>query len=75
MEEENQKSAFQRNECFISLLKKAKEGDSTSVIEIMEIFEPEIHYLARFIKLPKEDAVQSLKAELIELILHSDVSY
>jgi hypothetical protein len=50
------------------LLQKALGGDKGSIEIILQYFEEEIIYLAKFIKMPKEDAIQTLKLELIEYI-------
>ncbi|MDU0205846.1 MULTISPECIES: helix-turn-helix domain-containing protein [Paenibacillus] len=50
------------------LLQKAQGGDKGSIEIILQYFEEEIIYLAKFIKMPKEDAIQTLKLELIEYI-------
>ncbi|MFE1631071.1 helix-turn-helix domain-containing protein [Brevibacillus reuszeri] len=50
----------------------AKNGDKASIIKIIKVFESDITDLARYIRLPREDAIQTLKTELITLILRSD---
>lgn len=50
------------------LLQKAQSGDKGSIEIILQYSEEEIIYLAKFIKMPKEDAIQTLKLELIEYI-------
>ncbi|WP_429847369.1 helix-turn-helix domain-containing protein [Brevibacillus panacihumi] len=74
MEKENKISVTQKNPPFSTLLLNARSGDGASIIKIVEIFEPDIYNLARFIQLPQEDVIQTLKAELIQLIKQSDIS-
>lgn len=37
-----------------------------SMLELLDMFEPTMHELARFIPLPREDALQSMRLELLE---------
>lgn len=54
---------------FNTLVKKAKMGDKNSMEEILDLFEDEIVHLSQFITLPKEEAIQTLKEELIKIVL------
>lgn len=54
---------------FNALVKKAKRGDKNSMEEILDLFEDEIVHLSQFITLPKEEAIQTLKEELIKIVL------
>lgn len=36
--------------------------------EILDLFADDIEYLSKFIMLPKEEAVQTLKTELIHIV-------
>ncbi|UUZ82885.1 helix-turn-helix domain-containing protein [Paenibacillus sp. P26] len=54
------------------ILKRAQAGDKESMELIVKYFEDEINRLAKYIKLPREDAVQTLKLELIEYILRKN---
>ncbi|MEI2367348.1 hypothetical protein [Niallia circulans] len=36
--------------------------------ELLKIFEDEIQYLASFLRIPREDAVQCLKVELLSIV-------
>jgi Helix-turn-helix domain len=47
----------------------AQEGSKDALIKVIEYFTPEIEYLSRYIRMSKEDAVQSITLELIEYIL------
>lgn len=46
----------------------AKQGDKDSMNQIINFFTDDIEYLSRYIKLPKEDAIQSLKMELVNIV-------
>ncbi|WP_201305503.1 helix-turn-helix domain-containing protein [Paenibacillus puerhi] len=50
-------------------LLKAKKGDKESLEVILCYFEEDIELLLKFINLPKEDGLQTLKLALIESIL------
>ena len=53
---------------FIRAVKMAKQGDKASMDEILNFFTSDIEYLSKYIMLPKEDAIQSLKIELINIV-------
>ncbi len=53
---------------FIQIVKKAQQGDKMSMNEIINLFNDDIEYLSRYIMLPREDAIQSLKVELINIV-------
>lgn len=53
---------------FINIVDSAKKGDKDSMEQILDLFNGEIEYLAKFIMLPREEAVQELKVELINII-------
>lgn len=53
---------------FIQRVKKAQSGDKESMEEILDLFAGEIEYLSKFIMLPKEEAIQTLKIELINIV-------
>lgn len=54
------------------ILQKAQTGDKESIEAVLLYFEEDINNLAKYIKMPKEDAVQTLKLELIEYILQKN---
>lgn len=56
------------HEPFHLLIARAKQGDSNAMEKIMFIFEDEIQYLASFQRMPREEAVQILKVELLSII-------
>ncbi|ACL75842.1 hypothetical protein Ccel_1489 [Ruminiclostridium cellulolyticum H10] len=50
------------------MVKKAQQGDKEAMDKILELFTPDIDYLSRYIMLPREDAIQTLKTELMSII-------
>ncbi|MFD1905906.1 helix-turn-helix domain-containing protein [Paenibacillus rhizoplanae] len=48
--------------------KKAQSGDKASMEDILSLFSVDIDYLSRFIMLPREEAIQTLKIELINIV-------
>jgi hypothetical protein len=54
------------------ILQKAQAGDKRSIEIILLYFDDDINNLAKYIKMPKDDAVQTLKLELIEYILQKN---
>ncbi|BFH66791.1 hypothetical protein J27TS7_39760 [Paenibacillus dendritiformis] len=57
---------------FMELIKKARESDQNAMMEIIKLYESEMIYLSRYIKMPKEDALQAMILGLIELIKRGD---
>jgi len=55
-------------------VKKAQQGDKMSMNEIINLFNDDIEYLSRYIMLPREDAIQSLKVELINIVNDNNVT-
>ncbi|WP_128895146.1 helix-turn-helix domain-containing protein [Longirhabdus pacifica] len=55
-----------------SYFEKAKTGDKKALEIILAYFDEEIQYLSKYIRLPKEDAMQSIRTELIAYILQLD---
>lgn len=53
---------------FRHVVSLAKQGDKNSMDEILDLFSYDIEYLSKYIMLPREDAIQSLKTELISII-------
>ena len=53
------------SDSFLATLKRAERGDKRAMEQLLQLFEPDIQYLATFIRLPREEAVQTLKAEFI----------
>ncbi|MFZ5986688.1 MAG: helix-turn-helix domain-containing protein [Bacillota bacterium] len=54
---------------FTHVVKKAKDGDKKSMEEILNFFKDDIEYLSRFILQPREEVIQALKTELINIVI------
>jgi len=50
------------------LLQLAKEGDNQAMEQIIHRFEPDMQRLASFIRMPREESVQHMKAAFIEML-------
>ncbi|WP_313561487.1 helix-turn-helix domain-containing protein [Ruminiclostridium cellobioparum] len=59
---------------FIQIVRQAQQGDKVSMNEIINLFSDDIEYLSRYIMLPREDAIQSLRVELINIV-HDQMTY
>ncbi|WP_152523336.1 helix-turn-helix domain-containing protein [Brevibacillus thermoruber] len=57
---------------FERMMDEARKGNNEALLQLLEWFEPEIHALARFIKMPKEDSIQEIKAQFIAFIREGD---
>lgn len=66
MEKKNSKVIITDTE-FSHLLDEARNNNNHAVLKLLSLFEPDILKLSSFIKMPKEDVMQSLKLELISL--------
>ncbi len=55
---------------FLEMVKKAQQGDKESMNKILDYFTADIEYLSRYIMLPREDAIQTLKTELMSIIFY-----
>jgi DNA-directed RNA polymerase subunit F len=53
---------------FVEIVKKAQSGDKASMEDILSLFSVDIEYLSKFIMLPREEAIQTLKIELINIV-------
>lgn len=53
---------------FVETVKKAQNGDKASMEDILSLFSVDIEYLSKFIMLPREEAIQTLKIELINIV-------
>lgn len=69
MEEKRSINNAGKDESFFRLLELGQKGDKKALEEILSLFEPDIIYLAAFIKLPREDTIQTLKTELLEMVI------
>jgi len=68
MEKESVQNHPGENEYALMLVKRAREGDKQAIEQVLQLFDTDIRYLAQFIKMPREDAIQELVAELIAMI-------
>lgn len=68
MEEKRDRDASQKYSSFMSLLEAARNGDQTAMEELLQFFDSDFEYLAKFIRIPREDALQALKTEFIEMV-------
>jgi hypothetical protein len=53
---------------FRSLVTQARNRDKEAMEKLLSLFESEIQDLARFIKMPREDAIQTIKTDFLEMI-------
>lgn len=68
MEKENSLETISDSE-FLALLSLAKQHDSDAILKLLHYFEEEMIKLSQFIRIPKEDAIQSMKLEMIDLFV------
>ncbi len=68
MENERFRIDAEKSSQFKQTVKKAQSGDKESMEEIIDLFTGDIEYLSKFIMLPREEAIQTLKIELISII-------
>ncbi|WP_041706653.1 helix-turn-helix domain-containing protein [Ruminiclostridium cellulolyticum] len=68
MEKEGTGVIAEKSYGFLEMVKKAQQGDKEAMDKILELFTPDIDYLSRYIMLPREDAIQTLKTELMSII-------
>lgn len=59
---------------FTQIVRQAQQGDKGSMNEIINLFSDDIEFLAKYIMLPREDAIQSLKVELINIVYEDKIS-
>ncbi|MCG7408569.1 helix-turn-helix domain-containing protein [Paenibacillus sp. ACRRX] len=65
---EEKKSPFSISEDeFSRLIHLAQQNNNDAIVKLINFFKEDIIHLSRFIKMPQEDAVQSMIVELIEL--------
>ncbi|WP_258012438.1 helix-turn-helix domain-containing protein [Paenibacillus sp. F4] len=61
---------FMSDDEFMKLVELAQtESDVEAMNAIFQYFDPDITRLSKFIRMPKEDAIQSMKTELLEFIM------
>lgn len=54
---------------FPVLLSRSRRGDSEALRQVIELLEPDIKDLSRQMRMDRSDAAQTLRAELIGLVL------
>ncbi|SFF41897.1 hypothetical protein SAMN04487969_13652 [Paenibacillus algorifonticola] len=64
MEAKNVEAAMSDDE-FLRLLDLVQQNDEQATLALIRFFEPEMKRISRFIRMPQEDAVQSMTAELL----------
>lgn len=67
MEKKNNSEPIGENE-FLKLVHGVQQGDTAAMEELLAMFESDMRLLSRYIPMPKEDALQSMKLEFITLI-------
>lgn len=68
MEEENDTGIISENE-FLNLLSLVQEkNDEIATLKLLDLFEQDIIRLSKFMRMPKEEAIQCMKVELLELL-------
>ncbi|BFH18391.1 hypothetical protein M5X00_00665 [Paenibacillus alvei] len=67
MEEKMSQVSLSEDE-FVGLLSLARQNNKEAIMKLFYYFEKDIIYLSKFIKMPNEDAIQSIKLELLQLI-------
>ncbi|TKH46707.1 hypothetical protein C1I60_00735 [Paenibacillus terrae] len=72
MEKENAESIISDAE-FIKLLKLARGGDQEAMSSILHLFEEDIQKTSRYIRMSREDAVQSIVTDFIEDLKRDDI--
>lgn len=65
MEKENAQRVISDAE-FVQLLKLVRSGDQEAMYRILQLFEEDIQKTSRYIRMSREDAVQSIVTDFIE---------
>lgn len=54
---------------FISLLHRVQQhSDQTAMLELLHYYEEDMKHLSKYLRMPYEDAMQTLRTELLELV-------
>lgn len=69
MEKEDIKLSIDEIE-FMNLVQRSRKGDQVAFMAILDMFEEEMEQMAKYIRMPKEDVMQSLRLGLLELIIN-----
>lgn len=68
--EKESSSRIMSDDEFMKLVKLAQtESNVEAMNAIFQYFDQDIERLSKFIRIPKEDAIQSMKTKLLELIM------
>lgn len=68
--EKESSSRIMSDDEFMKLVKLAQtESDVEAMNAIFQYFDQDIKRLSKFFRMPKEDAIQSMKTQLLELIM------
>ncbi|QNV58609.1 hypothetical protein GMA19_03796 [Paenibacillus polymyxa E681] len=65
MEKENAQRVISDAE-FVQLLKLVRSGDQEAMYRVLQLFEEDIQKTSRYIRMSREDAVQSIVTDFIE---------
>ncbi|WP_302057319.1 helix-turn-helix domain-containing protein [Paenibacillus sp. Lou8.1] len=65
MEKENAQRVISDAE-FVQLLKLVRSGDQEAMYRILQLFEEDIQKTSRYIRMSREDAVQSIVTDFME---------
>ncbi|WIV19546.1 helix-turn-helix domain-containing protein [Paenibacillus polygoni] len=67
MEKKNNPESIGENE-FLRLVYEVQQGDPAAMEKLLDMFESDMRLLSKYIPMPEEDALQSMKLEFITLI-------
>ncbi|MHA7584738.1 hypothetical protein B2I21_36180 [Chryseobacterium mucoviscidosis] len=67
MQEKNVEPVISESE-FIKLLAAAKQNDHDAILQLIQLYQPDIEKLSRYIYLPPEDIASEIIVEFLELI-------
>ncbi|GKS14607.1 hypothetical protein YDYSY3_56070 [Paenibacillus chitinolyticus] len=71
MEKENALLPISDEE-FLHLVRLSKDGDPEAMLRLLQVFEDDILKISRYIRMSREDAVQSIVTDFIALVKQSD---
>lgn len=57
-----------QHESFDVIFERARSGDNGAMLQVLDLLQPEMERMACFIKMPREESIQEIKSQLIELI-------
>ncbi|WP_246187896.1 hypothetical protein [Paenibacillus tengchongensis] len=68
MEKEDDRGIISEDE-FLKLLSLVQEqNDETATLKLLDLYEQDIIRLSKYMRMPKEEAIQGMKVELLELL-------